>query len=73
MRIDLHLHTAPRSPCSVMDPEDAVREAARQGLRRPPVGQVGAQVVGRERPPHPGLTTGMMFFHTPKGQVQRAG
>lgn len=32
MRIDLHLHTAPRSPCSVMEPEEAAREAARLGL-----------------------------------------
>jgi predicted metal-dependent phosphoesterase TrpH len=32
MRVDLHVHTSPRSPCSVMRPEEAVREAARLGL-----------------------------------------
>lgn len=32
MRVDLHVHTSPRSPCSVMEPEEAVREAARLGL-----------------------------------------
>ncbi len=32
MRIDLHVHTCPRSPCSVMEPEEAVRAAARLGL-----------------------------------------
>jgi predicted metal-dependent phosphoesterase TrpH len=32
MRIDLHTHTRPRSPCSSLDPPDLVREAARLGL-----------------------------------------
>jgi hypothetical protein len=32
MRIDLHTHTAPRSPCSSIDPGDLVREAARLQL-----------------------------------------
>ena len=32
MRIDLHTHTSPRSPCSSVDPLDLVREAARLGL-----------------------------------------
>jgi predicted metal-dependent phosphoesterase TrpH len=32
MKVDLHVHTSPRSPCSVMRPEEAVREAARLGL-----------------------------------------
>lgn len=32
MRIDLHIHTSPRSPCAVMEPESAVAEAARLGL-----------------------------------------
>ena len=32
MRVDLHVHTCPRSPCSVMEPLEAVRAAARLGL-----------------------------------------
>jgi predicted metal-dependent phosphoesterase TrpH len=32
MRVDLHVHTSPRSSCSVLQPEEAVREAARLGL-----------------------------------------
>jgi predicted metal-dependent phosphoesterase TrpH len=32
MRIDLHTHTSPRSPCSSVEPLDLVREAARLGL-----------------------------------------
>jgi predicted metal-dependent phosphoesterase TrpH len=32
MRIDLHTHTSPRSPCSNIDPLDLVREAARLHL-----------------------------------------
>ena len=32
MRIDLHVHTAPRSPCSNLDPLDAIKEARRLGL-----------------------------------------
>lgn len=32
MRIDLHTHTSPRSPCSSIDPADLVAEAARLGL-----------------------------------------
>ena len=32
MRIDLHTHTSPRSPCSSVDPLDLVREASRRGL-----------------------------------------
>jgi predicted metal-dependent phosphoesterase TrpH len=32
VKIDLHLHTAPRSPCSVMEPLEAVQAAARLGL-----------------------------------------
>jgi hypothetical protein len=32
MRIDLHTHTRPRSPCSSLDPPDLVREATRLGL-----------------------------------------
>lgn len=32
MRIDLHTHTSPRSPCSNLDPTDLVREAARLRL-----------------------------------------
>jgi histidinol phosphatase-like PHP family hydrolase len=32
MRIDLHIHTAPRSPCSNLDPLDAMKEARRLGL-----------------------------------------
>ncbi|MBD3227744.1 MAG: hypothetical protein GF329_06110 [Candidatus Lokiarchaeota archaeon] len=32
MLIDMHLHTKPRSPCSNMTPEDAVREAIDIGL-----------------------------------------
>jgi predicted metal-dependent phosphoesterase TrpH len=32
MRIDLHIHTAPRSACSYLDPQELVREAVRQKL-----------------------------------------
>jgi len=32
MRIDLHIHTRPRSPCSAIDPADLLREARRAGL-----------------------------------------
>lgn len=32
MRIDLHLHTSPLSPCSVMEPAEAVERAAQLGL-----------------------------------------
>ena len=32
MRIDLHIHTAPRSACSYLDPKELVREAVRQKL-----------------------------------------
>ena len=32
MRIDLHTHTSPRSPCSSIDPLELVREASRLGL-----------------------------------------
>jgi predicted metal-dependent phosphoesterase TrpH len=32
MRIDLHTHTSPRSPCSSLDPVDLIREAERLGL-----------------------------------------
>ncbi len=32
MRIDLHIHTAPRSPCSGLDPQELIQEARRQGL-----------------------------------------
>ena len=32
MRIDLHVHTSPRSPCSIMAPMEAACEAARLGL-----------------------------------------
>ena len=32
MRIDLHTHTSPRSPCSSVDPLDLAREAARLEL-----------------------------------------
>jgi predicted metal-dependent phosphoesterase TrpH len=32
MRVDLHVHTTPKSSCSVMRPEEAVSEAARLGL-----------------------------------------
>ena len=32
MRVDLHVHTSPKSSCSVLQPEEAVREAARLGL-----------------------------------------
>lgn len=32
MRIDLHTHTRPRSPCSSLDPPELLREAARLGL-----------------------------------------
>ena len=28
MRVDLHVHTSPKSSCSVLQPEEAVREAA---------------------------------------------
>ncbi len=32
MRIDLHIHTHPRSPCSAINPEDLLQEARRVGL-----------------------------------------
>ena len=32
MRIDLHIHTSPRSPCSNLDPLDLIQEAKRLGL-----------------------------------------
>ncbi len=32
MRIDLHVHTAPRSACSYLDPDELVREAVRLKL-----------------------------------------
>jgi len=32
MRIDLHVHTSPRSPCSTIDPTELVQEAKRIGL-----------------------------------------
>ena len=32
MRIDLHVHTAPRSPCSNIDPIELIQEAKRIGL-----------------------------------------
>ena len=32
MRIDLHIHTRPRSPCSAIDPADLLKEARRAGL-----------------------------------------
>ena len=32
MRIDLHVHTTPRSRCSVLDPEEAIRTARDRGL-----------------------------------------
>ena len=32
MRIDLHTHTSPRSPCSSLDPLELIREATRLGL-----------------------------------------
>jgi predicted metal-dependent phosphoesterase TrpH len=32
MRIDLHTHTSPRSPCSNIDPRELVREASRLSL-----------------------------------------
>ena len=32
MRIDLHVHTAPRSRCSLLDPEEAIRAARARGL-----------------------------------------
>jgi len=32
MRIDLHTHTSPRSPCSHLDAKELVREAGRLGL-----------------------------------------
>ncbi len=32
MRIDLHVHTRPRSPCSAIDPMELVREAREKGL-----------------------------------------
>lgn len=32
MRIDLHTHTSPRSPCSHMDPRELIREASRLKL-----------------------------------------
>ncbi len=32
MRIDLHIHTSPRSACSYMDPNELVQEAQRLNL-----------------------------------------
>jgi predicted metal-dependent phosphoesterase TrpH len=32
MRIDLHIHTRPRSPCSAIDPADLLKEARRAAL-----------------------------------------
>jgi len=32
MRVDLHVHTSPRSPCSELDPHEMVAEARRLGL-----------------------------------------
>ena len=32
MRVDLHIHTRPRSRCSVIDPEELIAEAQRAGL-----------------------------------------
>lgn len=32
MRIDLHVHTSPRSPCSIINPAELVQEAKRMGL-----------------------------------------
>jgi len=32
MRVDLHIHTRPRSPCSTIDPTDLLSEARRAGL-----------------------------------------
>lgn len=32
MRIDLHVHTRPRSPCSAIDPLDLIQEARKVGL-----------------------------------------
>jgi hypothetical protein len=32
MRIDLHIHTHPRSPCSAINPEDLLQKARRVGL-----------------------------------------
>jgi len=32
MRIDLHIHTRPRSPCSAIDPPDLIKEAVQAGL-----------------------------------------
>lgn len=32
MKIDLHIHTSPRSPCSSIDPLDLIEEARRIGL-----------------------------------------
>jgi hypothetical protein len=32
MRIDLHIHTRPRSPCSLIDPKELLVEAKRTGL-----------------------------------------
>jgi predicted metal-dependent phosphoesterase TrpH len=32
MRVDLHVHTSPRSPCSEIDPHEMVAEAGRLGL-----------------------------------------
>jgi len=32
MRVDLHVHTTPRSPCSILDPHDLIRGAASAGL-----------------------------------------
>ncbi len=32
MRIDLHIHTRPRSPCSAIDPVELIRQARKVGL-----------------------------------------
>src|SRR5271157_73994 len=32
VRIDLHIHTRPRSPCSAIDPADLLKEARRAAL-----------------------------------------
>ena len=32
MRIDLHVHTVPKSPCSVLDPLDLIKSAVQAGL-----------------------------------------
>jgi len=32
MRIDMHIHTTPKSPCSVLDPQDLIKSAVHAGL-----------------------------------------